>query len=65
MAEKMNSRHDSEDEDEEEEDLEIAERLKLIREGKYKTEENSDQEEKLNQTTKRTKIDKNKFMRPT
>ena len=65
MAEKMNSRMDSEDEEDEEGDLEIAERLKLIREGKYKTEENSDQEEKLNQSTKRTKQDKNQFMRPT
>lgn len=60
LAEKMNSKNESDDEDDEE-DLEIAQRLKLIREGKYKTEHDDSDEE----TPKKTKQDRSKFMRPT
>ena len=56
----MNSKKESDDEDDEE-DLEIAQRLKLIREGKYKTEHDDSDEE----IPKKTKQDKSKFMRPT
>ena len=38
----MNSKRDSDDENEEEDEFGVAERLKLIREGKYKTEYLSD-----------------------
>ena len=69
----MNSKRDSDDENEEEDEFGVAERLKLIREGKYKTEylsDSSDSEiESFEEKGKKRKSSQKgegstKFMRP-
>jgi len=73
LARRMNSKHDSDDENEEEDEFGVAERLKLIREGKYKTEylsDSSDSEiESFEEKGKKRKNSQKgetttKFMRP-
>merc|ERR1711970_1671021 len=75
LARRMNSKHHSDDENEEEDEFGVAERLKLIREGKYKTEylsDSSDSEiESFEEKGKKRKTspavsrdDSSKFMRP-
>ena len=73
LARRMNSKRDSDDENEEEDEFGVAERLKLIREGKYKTEylsDSSDSEiESFEEKGKKRKSSQKgegstKFMRP-
>ena len=70
----MNSKRDSDDENEEEDEFGVAERLKLIREGKYKTEYLSDSSDseiesfeekgKKRKSSQKNGESSTKFMRP-
>ena len=74
LARRMNSKRDSDDENEEEDEFGVAERLKLIREGKYKTEYLSDSSDseiesfeekgKKRKSSQKNGESSTKFMRP-